>query len=93
MSSSSSSHSRRGDGGSGASTSGSSSSSSKGHHGGEIVTIQCGTIANWIGTQFHLLQVSTPSDQQRRHQTAAQSDQTLRQLTTVRRNHRCAVRD
>jgi len=54
---SSSSHSRRGDGGSGAGAS-ASGSSSKGHHGGEIVTVQCGTIANWIGTQFHLLQVS-----------------------------------
>lgn len=26
--------------------------------GGEIVTIQCGAAANWIGTQYHLLQVS-----------------------------------
>jgi hypothetical protein len=25
--------------------------------GGEIVTVQCGGIANWIGTQYHMLQV------------------------------------
>jgi hypothetical protein len=39
------------------SSSSSSSAKQQRQHGGEIVTIQCGTIANWIGTQYHLLQV------------------------------------
>ena len=95
-SSSSSSHSRRGDGGSGASTSASSSSSAKGQHGGEIVTIQCGTIANWIGTQFHLLQVSARAaaaapTSHSRAQMIRSDNSTLDTLTAVRRKHRCAL--
>lgn len=36
--------------------------------GGEIVTIQCGSAANWIGTQYHLLQVRH-TDRQRAGRT------------------------